>query len=246
MTNGSVAGCVSAVFPWALDRCCAFSVVREIGGVLGLSDISGPDLVLANLHCLMRCSRYLQWKMRDLKCCYFAWRGAYLIETVIERIALSRTLCSALSRVSTSRWDFFVLKFSTSVWLKSISYCQLWQKCRCFWMFWMFLKCKMFLNNHTQALLCSWEWCDEKLSTTLNVKESLRVFKNIQLQMFHGLGGFLEYSMFFFRFSSNLDACVPDLSPWFICVSIIKHVKWVTHAYERQIFVECFILRVIC
>lgn len=93
----------------------------------------------------------------------------------------------------------------------------------------------MFLNNHTQALLCSWEWCDEKLSTTLNVKESLRVFKNIQLQMFHGLGGFLEYSMFFFRFSSNLHACVPDLSPWFICVSITKHAKWVTHAYEADL-----------
>lgn len=126
----SLTGLLQAVFPWALDRCCAFSVLREIGGVLGLSDVSGPDLFLANLHCLMRCSRYLQWKMIDLKCCYFAWRGAYFIETVIERIALLRTSYSALSRVSTSRWDFFVLKFSTSVWLKLINYCQLWQKCR--------------------------------------------------------------------------------------------------------------------
>ena len=63
---------------------------------------------------LMGCSRSLRWQMLDLKCCYFGWHGEYLIQIAIERIALTETLYSPISRVSTSWWDFFVLKFSTS------------------------------------------------------------------------------------------------------------------------------------
>lgn len=49
----------------------------------------------------------------------------------------------------------------------------------------------MFLNNLThgiQALPFSWEWHDEKLSTALNVKESLKLFSKNQFKMFYGLG----------------------------------------------------------
>lgn len=59
-------------------------------------------------------SGYVPWQMLDLKCCYFGWRGEYFIQIAIERIALTGTLYSPVSRVTTSWWDFFVLKFSTS------------------------------------------------------------------------------------------------------------------------------------
>lgn len=56
----------------------------------------------------------MPWQMLDLKRCYCGWRGEYFIQIAIERIALTGTLYSPVSRVTTSWWDFFVLKFSTS------------------------------------------------------------------------------------------------------------------------------------
>jgi len=102
----------------------------------------------------------------------------------------------------------------------------------------------MRLNNLThgiQALLFSWEQHDEKLSTALNAKESVKIFRNNQFKMFYGVG------FDFFFFSSTVCSSA-DFHPIYMLVSqrlvsmvhLYFHHKVcpVTHAYERHISVE--------
>jgi len=90
----------------------------------------------------------------------------------------------------------------------------------------------MRLNNLThgiQALLFSWEQHDEKLSTALNAKESVKIFRNNQFKMFYGVG----FDFFFFQvqyvllqiFIQSTCSCPRGLFPWCICISIIKYVQ---------------------